>query len=352
MTAILEFKQKMKDLYGRFEIYLMPIIKFVLALLYFVWINANMGYMTKVNNIFVVVVLALICSILPASVMTFFGFFLMIVHAYALGIETAVFMLALILFMMLAFLRFSVGQENVLALAPLTFSFDVQALLPIGSGLLGNALSAIPAGCGIVLYYFIRFIRSQSEYLTNADVDLMEKVKVLSDGLIQNWAMWVTVIAVVITVLVVNFIRTRSINYAWRIAIFLGGIVYAAVIFSGSFFFEVTVHIPVLLIYTSISVVIGLILEFFVFGGNYARTERLSYEDDEYYYYVKAVPKASISTTKRSIKKITAEALEEAEEDVYANPIFKEEKSNKDTKTVTVDDIDFERKLEESLRDL
>ena len=352
MTAILEFKQKMKDLYGRFEIYIMPIIKFALALLYFLWINANMGYMTKINNVFVVVVLALICSILPASVMTFFGFFLMVLHAYALGIETAVFMLGLILFMLIAFLRFSAGQENVLALAPLAFSFNVQALLPIGSGLLGNALSAIPAGCGVILYYFIRFIRSQSEILANPNMDLMEKVQFLSDGLIQNWAMWVTVIAVVITILIVNFFRTRSFNYAWRVAILLGGFVYAAVIFSGSFFFEVKVYLPILLIYTAISIVIGLILEFFVFGGNYSRTERLSYEDDEYYYYVKAVPKASISTTKRSIKKITAEAEEDDEEDIYANPIFKEEKSGKDTKTVAVDDIDFERKLEESLRDL
>ena len=32
------------------------------------------------------------------------------------------------------------------------------------------------------------------------------------------------------------------------------------------------------------------------------RTERLEYEDDEYYYYVKAVPKAVSTTSERSIK--------------------------------------------------
>ena len=51
-----------------------------------------------------------------------------------------------------------------------------------------------------------------------------------------------------------------------------------------------------------ISVVVGLVLEFFVFGGDYTRTERLEYEDDEYYYYVKAVPKALVATSERSIK--------------------------------------------------
>ena len=58
---------------------------------------------------------------------------------------------------------------------------------------------------------------------------------------------------------------------------------------------SVTVSMPVLLIQTLLSVVVGTVLEFFVFGGDYTRTERLEYEDDEYYYYVKAVPKGDIT---------------------------------------------------------
>ncbi len=49
----------------------------------------------------------------------------------------------------------------------------------------------------------------------------------------------------------------------------------------------------------------------FVFGGDYSRTESLEYEDDEYFYYVKAVPKASVSTSERSIKKINGEPIRE-----------------------------------------
>ena len=92
----------------------------------------------------------------------------------------------------------------------------------------------------------------------------------------------------------------------------------------------VTVSLPVLLVQTILSVLVGIILEFFVFGGDYTRTERLEHEDDEYYYYVKAVPKASVTTSERSIKKITAQPVKEdkkAEEDIvsYANPIFQED---------------------------
>ena len=50
--------------------------------------------------------------------------------------------------------------------------------------------------------------------------------------------------------------------------------------------------------------VIGLILELFFFSVDYARSENLQYEDDEYYYYVKAVPKLSVSTPEKTVKRI------------------------------------------------
>ena len=33
MTALLELKQKIKNLYGQYELYLLPVFKFVLAML-------------------------------------------------------------------------------------------------------------------------------------------------------------------------------------------------------------------------------------------------------------------------------------------------------------------------------
>ena len=112
MTALLELKQKIKEIYGQYEMYILPVMKFVLALVYFLWINANMGYMSRLNNVFLVLILALICSILPSSAMMYIGFVLILVHSYALGIEIAAFMLVLILLMMIFFLRFS-GEQNV-----------------------------------------------------------------------------------------------------------------------------------------------------------------------------------------------------------------------------------------------
>lgn len=373
MTALLELKQKIKNLYGQYEVYLLPVLKFTLAMVYFLWINANMGYMSQINNLFVVLILALICCILPASVVTYVGFVLMLLHSYALSLEAAGFMLVLILVMIIFFLRFSQGQTVVIAFTPLSFAFNIPAFLPIGSGLLGTALSSIPAGCGVILFYFIRFLRAQSETLANTEVDVVQKLQLMADGLVQNWGMWITVVAFVLVVLLVNLIRTRSFDYAWRIAIVAGGVAYVFVMLAGSFYLNATVSMPALLICTVVSVLVGIVLEFFVFGGVYSRTERLEYEDDEYIYYVKAVPKAAVATSERSIKKINAEPLREEKRveekrETYANPIFHGDEKGKEKKKKAApspvpkqprvaqkpqrDDVDFEKKLEESLRDL
>lgn len=365
MTALLELKQKIKNLYGQYEVYILPVLRFVLGLVYFFWINANMGYMTQLNNVFLVVILALICSILPSGVMLFVGFALMIAHGYALGIEVAGFLLVLILFMTILFLRFSVGNNIVLVFTPLSFGFSVPTLLPIGAGLLGSAASALPAGCGVILYYFIRFLKVQKAMLENADVLMTDKLKLLADGIAQNWGMWITVIAFIVVILLVNLIRTRSFDYAWRISIVMGGVVYVLIILAGGFYFGLNINIVQTIIYTVVSVVVGLLLEFLVFGGDYSRTERLEYEDDEYYYYVKAVPKAAVATSERSIKKINAEPVKEdtAVEDhvvSYANPIFHGENTSSQqaadavpvVRQNEVDPSDFEKKLEESLKDL
>lgn len=367
MTALLEFKQKIKGFYAQYEMYLLPLLKFILALVYFIWINSNMGYMTALDSIFVVLILSLICSILPTGAMIFAGFVLMIGHSYALGIEVAGFLLVLILFMMILFLRFSNGKNLVLVFAPLAFAFDIPVLLPIGCGLLSSAVSALPAACGVIICYFVRTVHAQSQALLGMDSDIIGKLTLLSDSLVKNGEMWLTLIAFVAVVLVVNLIRTRTFDYAWRIAIVAGGVIYIVIMLMGSMSLGISIPVVSLIIYTVIAVLVGLILEFFVFGGDYTRTERLEYEDDDYYYYVKAVPKALVATSERSIKKINGEPAREerkaAERVVnYSEPLFQGEESPKRKRRETeeesvvqkadMDNIDFEKKLEESLKDL
>ena len=370
MTALLEFKQKIKGLFAQYEVYVMPLLKFILALVYFVWINSNMGYMKALDNIFIVLVLALISSVLPTGMIIFVGCAMMVAHCYALGIEVAGFLLMLILFMLILFLRFSAGKNIVMVFTPLACAFDLPALLPIGCGLLSSPVSALPAGGGVIIYYFVRYVRMQSQVLVNQDAQILDNLTLLSDGIMKNGEMWLTLITFVVVILVVYLIRTRQFDYAWRIAIVVGGVIYLLLMLAGGMYFGLSVPIISQVIFTVVAVLLGIVLEFFVFGGDYTRTERLEYEDDDYYYYVKAVPKALVATSERSIKKINGTPVRDEKKQTervvnFSAPLFQGADSPEKQREATdlaentaaiekadIDDIDFEKKLEESLKDL
>ena len=366
-------------------------MKFILALVSFVWINTTLGFTAALNNPFVVLILALLCSILPVNLILYIGFALVIGHCYSVGIEVAAFALALVLFLLVLFLRFSSKANVVMIFTPLAMGLHIPALLPIGSGLLSNPLSAIPAGCGVIFYYFIQLVREQSAVLQNQDTEIMQKVKLLSDGLVRNQEMWITAVAFVAAILLVYMIRTRFFDYAWRVSIVAGGVTYVFLMLMGSLFLGIQISIVELIIFTVVAILIGLLLELFVFGGDYTRTERLEYEDDEYYYYVKAVPKATVATSERNIKKINAAPAEQEpvkrdgaeyvvsheKEEWEAQPIVPQSSNIEETgetqenaeadaeaspepETAAQEalpleertEVDFEKKLEESLRDL
>ena len=51
-----------------------------------------------------------------------------------------------------------------------------------------------------------------------------------------------------------------------------------------------------------VSCVLAVVIQFMFFNVDYTRTERLQFEDDEYYYYVKAVPKSIIAGSDKQVK--------------------------------------------------
>lgn len=354
MTALLEMKQKLKNFFGQNEGYLVPTLKFLLAMGYFWWIRSAMGMMELLANPFVIIISALLCAILPMNAIMLVGFVFILGHCYAVGFEVAAFAAVLLLLMLILGLRFSGKSNLVFPMVPLGIMLRVPALAPIGCGLLGTPVAAVPVGCSIVFYYLIMFIKEQETILMGKDMEAARALKLLMDGLVKNQDMWMALIASVTVLLLVYIVRTRSFDYAWQIAILAGAVAYLFLMLAGALFLGVDVNMVFLAVFTVLSALFGFVLEFFAFGGDYTRTERLEYEDDDYFYYVKAVPKVSISTSARNIKKINGVPQQRVEEPQNLpgrgqlpprRPSYRQPPSGGRQ-------VDFEKKLEESLKDL
>ncbi len=341
MTALLELKEWLKSFYGKFSMYLNPVLKFGLALAVFININMMLGFLSFLNNVFVILILALLCAILPMTAIVVFGCFLIVGHCYAVGIEVAAFAVVLLLLLLILYLRFAPRDALALALTPLAFGLHIPCAVPLGFGLVSNAGSAVSVSCGVVLYYFMNLVGEQAVMLQNGAVtELSRRLSTLLDGLVQNPRMWLDLIAFVAVVLAVYCIRRASADYAWTAAIVTGGLLYIIFQVAGSFLTDASFSVGLLAAGTVGAMVLMLILEFFIFNVDYSRSEYLQYEDDDYYYYVKAVPKMKVTKPSRSVKTIQAEEFSETE--TLAN--------EGGTGGDPVEDL--EKKLEKSLNDM
>ncbi len=81
-------------------------------------------------------------------------------------------------------------------------------------------------------------------------------------------------------------------------------VVELAVIFIGDSKLNVNLSIGSVALGALVSVLLAFVVQFFLFAVDYSRTEFLQYEDDDYYYYVKAVPKIAVSAPDIKVQRI------------------------------------------------
>ena len=308
MTGLLEMREKLKLLYSRNEVFIIPVLKFLLAFVTLTVVNGKLGYMSRVDNLAVVLIVSLLCSFLPNGCIIMFAALFSLLHMYALSLEVALVGLCLYLVMFLLFFRFSPKDSLVVILTPMLCAMKIPYVMPIAMGLLGTPASAVSIGCGLIVYYFLSHVIGSATAINTLDEgDATAKLKLLIDGLIDNKAMLVMIVAFAITVIVVYLIRRMSVDYAWTIAMLAGAIVNLIVLLAGDLIYDTNVSVVGAILGSILAVFVGKILEFFRFCVDYSRTEKVQFEDDEYYYYVKAIPKMTVAAQSRKVKKINTQ---------------------------------------------
>ena len=312
MTVLLEVKEKLKSIYADYAYMISMIGKFILALTAFLAIRHTIGFWEPISNIFLILILSLLCSLFSVKTAAVFSGLLIIGNSYALGIEVFGVTIVVFLILFLFFLRFDETDGLALILTPLAIAVGIPAAVPICYGLKKRPSSGVAIACGAVGYYYIELLSQKASVLQNTDdTELFHKMlanlRILTDGLLKNKQMFLMMMTLVIVLCMVYVIRRIAIDYAWQIASGTGALVYLLIMIAGGLFWDIDVSAFGIILGTVASGMIAIVMEFFILNVDYSRTERMEFEDDEYYYYVKAVPKITISKSQIEIKTINNE---------------------------------------------
>ncbi|MCD7806765.1 MAG: hypothetical protein LUH19_05410 [Lachnospiraceae bacterium] len=307
MTTILMIKTELMNLYARYEKIINPLARAVFALVMLVAVNSRIGYMTRLDNIFIVLLVSVLCGALPTGFTAFVCALFTVAHVSALSIEVAGVLLAVYLCMFLLYFRMCGRQYVVLLLTPLAFVLHIPYVMPLIVGVAGGMSAAIAVSLGVLVYYYLSYISQSAAAITAiSESDSLEKIRLAIEGIVSNEEMWIMVVIFLLVGALVYLICKSAMDYAWMIAVISGALLNAILNILAMLSFEVEVSLMNLLLGSFVSALIALIVTFMMRGLDYSRAEKVQFEDDEYYYYVKAVPKMQVPTTSRTVKKINS----------------------------------------------
>ena len=306
MKRLLKIKEFIKTFYEKYDRYVLGLVRFVFGTLVFMTILYHTGYNATISNPFVAVGLALIAAFLPSYMITVIGALLIAIQFLSVSLEIAVIALIIFVLMLLLYFVFKADKSWMLMLSMMICLWGfTPAIIPIG--LLISPVETIVLVFGFLTYGLVAIVRKDYSMLSSGgNLSTGARINLLLTDLLSNENFILLLITLSASVLLVSMVRRSKINHAPLVAIVAGDLLFLISFLLGNYFLDISVNVLSLSVGFVLNILATFILIALVLGMDYKRTEEVQFEDDEYYYFVKAIPKVAIPITRKRRENITA----------------------------------------------
>lgn len=301
MTQILLIREYLQKFYQKHDMIIRLIGQFLISFITFSSINRIIGYNTALNHHYVELLLSAIGMMLPAGVLLFCGAAFTVIHIYYVSGILAMVVAVVFFIIYFAYIKFVPMHAYIILAIPVLFPIHLVYGVPVLLGLLMTPIAVIPLAIGTGVYFFLQAVTSVISTSTDTNINLYH---VVLQQFIENKEMYAVICVFAIVVTVVYILRNREWNYAFEISILAGTFLSMILWLSVTYFLAIDVNILALFMGTVVSGILVWIIQFMRLALNYAGVENLQFEDEEYYYYVRAVPKMNVPVQDKSVKKI------------------------------------------------
>ena len=283
--------------------YIVMAAKAVTALAVLLSVNAAFPYRAVLSRGLIVAAVSLLCSILPWTYITVFGAFFVLGQLSALSLEAFAFVLVIIV--VLAVLSYITlpGCGILLALLPVLIGWKIPTAAVLLAGVFGGITAFVSVAGGTMLYYVFRLIADNADILSGAVSvtpsgetvsTLVQRLLLLVKGFLNNEEMLAALIVFSLTTLLVHLLSRADVDYARLIAVGTGA-VFCPVLMTAAFRLgELPISAGTVILDVLVGLFVTLAAVFFSISLDYPRAEKVQFEDDDYYYFVKAVPKIEL----------------------------------------------------------
>lgn len=323
MMKFLELRARLRMMYQKFQLFIDPMAKFLLAYITFHALNSSIGYDERFTKTAIEFILSLLCAFTPSSILVLLALVLTTVHIYAASPILAILILIIFIILYCFLYRYASVYGYAAVIIPMLYSIKMPFAVPIYLGLTSNPVTVLPTVCGVIIHYILQIVKEEAVLANTGVVTFDDALLVFTrviDKIIDNKQMILACVIFALIILVVYGIRQLKIDYSFEIAIAAGAVTSILGFLAGYLWLGISGEIGSMIIGTIASGVFVLVMLFTKRILDYTAIKNVQFEDDDYYYYVKAIPKIEVSVPNLKVKRINRHFLQEDErqgEDEY-----------------------------------
>jgi hypothetical protein len=312
MMPLLVFRERVKNFYQRNDIYIMPFVKFIFALIVFLTIKGEIGYDSKIGSLPITLGLSLFCAFMPSAIMVLVAALVATLHVYFVSPLLSIIIIVILMILYFLFARYTPRLGYVLLAVPILYFLKIPYVIPLLLAIIAGPIAIIPTACGVVIYFLFQLIRTAIAMQVNTSIDdILQLYIFVIDGLKNNKQMIMAIVIFSLILLVSYFVRRMKFDYAFEISIAAGALTSILGFLISYLILDQSEQIFAMILGTIVSAGIVYVVNFFKLTLDYSGVEHVQFEDDVYYYYVKAVPKITVTTPQMKVKHINVKNLDQ-----------------------------------------
>lgn len=305
MNGLQNVRNNIKELYHVHGVKMKSMYQIILMLSALFVVNSAVGTISILKNPVISIVIALIAGMLPLNLGILIIGCVTIAHVFKISMFVALLCFAILFLAGIMSIRMAPDHKYVGIVAFIVSSLGGAFATPLILAVSSTVSGVVPMISGIVCYRVLNLLKQSKELLMEMSAidGTLEFLKIVA----ADKQLFVIIVVSMVTYITVVLIKVTDADHSWKIALFTGAGINLGLVFLLNILFGSKVSIISVLIVTVIGLVVGLLIEFFIHNVDYQATQVLNFEDDEYFYYVKAVPKKakdpSISVTDSKLGK-------------------------------------------------
>lgn len=312
MAHLVYLKENIKYYYQKYAHVVDPVVKFLFSVMALCIFQRMFSYNSAVDSILLFVLVSAVQAFLPMSFLYYTASILAMLNLWKASVEMLMVFCFLFFICLLLFVRVDSKNAFLIILTPILFYLKLEYFLPVLLGMSIGFGGILPVMGGIFIYYFSLYTQDAIALLTTGSGTEMG----VGMSRIMNLIMIdKTLLVVLVTFGLVIFISTLLYQLfhekAWMFSIIIGNIAMILVFLSGRLIFELNYSIVRVFVEGILAMGLAVVVQFFEGIGDFSRMEKVSFEDDEYIYYVKAVPKIKVSQSEHNVTNIKPGGEEE-----------------------------------------